>query len=822
MSDASRKKHGSPHSNSLPVKITGIVFWGMVLVGLLIAFVMLEDRESELATENTANAVLIEREILEHIREDHAPTLPIKNHEDGLQHVIKLLQPNMQFEALELGVQGDTVIFGNKNPDQEKVTLTLTDSALSTPLEMTVFFPSHKKAAGDYRKKILLGVGLLVVTFGLILQLILQRLLSRPFASMVESAKEFANGNTTKRFDEMRNDEFGFLAKFINRALDSILAQEETLRYTLDRITRSEIALSLEKERAEVTLQSITDAVITTNSAGEVQYLNPVAERMTGWKNADAHGLPLERVVQIAHENTHEAIANPVHECQKTNEVLTMGAHTALRQRDGQYISIEASAAPMHNERGEIIGAVMVCQDVSKARKLAQQLTYQASHDALTGLYNRLKFEEHLNLLLANTETGIQHALLYLDLDQFKIVNDTSGHMAGDELLRQLAIVLKKCIRQGDTLARLGGDEFGVLLESCSLERAAEIADKIRLEIQEFRFSWHDRSFEIGVSIGVAGITADNLNAASILSSADLACYAAKDLGRNRIHIYEPTDVDLLQRHGEMHWTTLIAQALEQDLFVLYAQPIVQAFDTIQNCRHWEVLLRIKNRDSEIIQPNAFIPAAERYNKMANIDRWVIRNVFSSIANGGFFTSTGGDRTISINLSGASIGDNDMLDYIITTSKQFKISLHEICFEVTETVAISNLTQAIRFINELRTHGCRFSLDDFGSGLSSFAYLKNLPVNYIKIDGSFVKDMLTDPIDRAMVETINQIGHIMQIQTIAECVENEETLVLLRQIGVNYVQGFHTGRPMPVSDTPDPESAPCCGEFAFYSDSISR
>jgi diguanylate cyclase (GGDEF)-like protein/PAS domain S-box-containing protein len=802
MSFASKQKPTDIISGGLPVKITGIVFWGMVLVGLLIAFIMLESKERELAAQNAASASLIGRELVEHIREDHSPISPLKNLHNDLLQVFNMLQPNLHFEAIELASQSDTLFLGSKNLAQDVITLTLQIASVQgeapASLQMTVFFPDLKKTAADYRKKILISIGLIVVAFGLILQRILQRLLSKPFFSMLASAEKFADGDIAARFDETRSDEFGFLAKFINRALDSSVEQQEELRDALVRTTQSEVALSREKERAEVTLQSIADAVITTNASGEVQYLNPVAERLTGWKNADAHGLPLETVIHIVHENSLEVMPNPVHECLKTNAVSTMSAHTALLQRDGLSLSIEASAAPMRNKQGEIIGAVMVCQDVSQARKLALQLTYQASHDALTGLYNRLKFEEHLNQLLANTEEHSQHALLYLDLDQFKIVNDTCGHMAGDELLRQLAGELKNCIRQGDILARLGGDEFGVLLENCNLERATEIADKIRLKVKEFRFAWHDKTFEIGASIGVAGITADNLNAANIMSAADLACYAAKDMGRNRVHIYQPTDTELLQRHGEMHWTTQITQALEEDRFVLYAQPIREISDAGRNSQHWEILLRIKNKDGGIIPPNAFIPAAERYNKMLSIDRWVVRNVFSAIAEGGFFTAPGSARVIAINLSGASLGDESMLDYICTTSKELGISLNEICFEITETVAISNLTKATHFINELKTRGCRFSLDDFGSGLSSFGYLKNLPVDYIKIDGGFVKDMVTDPIDRAMVEAINQIGHVMQIQTIAEWVENEETLTLLRQIGVNFAQGYHTGKPVPL------------------------
>lgn len=802
MSGEPQQTTGDDLPGGLPAKITGIVFWGMVLVGLLIAFIMLESKERELASQQAAHAALLGQEIIEHVREDPSPVPSIKNIQKELQQVFNTLQPVLHLEALELTSQNEILSFGRKNPAQDLITLTLQTSSAQNPalppLEMAAYFPSLEKAAADYRKKVLILIGLMVVAFGLVLQRILQHLLSRPFSSMVASAKKFADGDTAARFNDTRGDEFGFLAKFINRALDAIVKQQKELRDALIRTTQSEMALFNEKERAEVTLQSIADAVITTNSKGEVQYLNPVAERLTGWKNAEGHGLPLATIIRFVNEDTLEALPSPVDECMQTNSISTLNEQAALLQRDGSALSIEASAAPMRNQQGDTIGVVMVCQDVSQTRKLALQLTYQASHDALTGLYNRLKFEGRLNQLLGNTEKNGQHGLLYLDLDQFKIVNDTCGHMAGDELLRQLSAVLKSCIRQGDVLARLGGDEFGVLLENCDLQRAAGIAEKILASIKEYRFSWHDKTFEVGVSVGVVAITADNLNAANIMSSADMACYAAKDLGRSRVHIFQPNDAELLQRHGEMHWTTLIAEALEQNRFILYSQPISRISGSGKAEQHWEILLRIKDKNGEIIPPNTFIPAAERYNKMLSIDRWVIRNVFTAMSDGCFCATPDEERIISINLSGASLGDEQLLDYICATSKELGISLNEICFEITETVAISNLTKATHFIHELKAEGCRFSLDDFGSGLSSFGYLKNLPVDYIKIDGSFVKDMVADPIDRAMVEAINQIGHVMQIQTIAEWVENEETFTLLKKIGVNYAQGYHTGRPSPV------------------------
>ncbi|MFA5172462.1 MAG: EAL domain-containing protein [Sulfuriferula sp.] len=784
--------------SDLPLKITGIVFWGMVLVGLLIAFLMLASKEREIAAQNTHYAALVGRVLAAHINEaQKQDSSVIPNYQESLQQTFTMLQPSVHFSAITLTQPAGLLRAGEAHPTEAGISLLLSvNTSGAAPLRLTVYFPSVKHTEVMYRKQILISVGLVTMLFGLILQRILQRLLSQPFKSMVSRAQQFAQGDTEVRFDTSRSDEFGFLAKFINQALDSIVLQQTELRAALARTQESEEALAHEKERAEVTLQSIADAVITTNVAGEVQYLNPVAERLTGWSNADAQGLPVESVIQLVDEVTQSSIPNPIHECLKIDGVVTMSDHAALAQHHGQLLSIDVTAAPMRNDRGEFIGAVMVCQDVNNARKLALQLTYQASHDPLTGLYNRLKFEENLLHMLATTDASDQHALLYIDLDQFKIVNDTCGHMAGDELLRQLTRELKHNIRQSDTLARLGGDEFGVLLRNCSLTRAQAVADKIRQSVKEFRFAWHDKTFEIGASIGLVSITQDNLNAANIMSTADLACYTAKDGGRNRVHVFQSADIELMQRQGEMSWTTTITEALEKNRFVLYAQPIIGLSELDSSNLHWEVLVRIKDATGQIIPPNAFIPAAERYNKMSSIDRWVVLNVFKAIATGQHFVvPVGGKRVVAINLSGESLGDDEMLDYICTSAQQYGVSLHEICFEITETVAISNLSKATHFIRELKARGCRFSLDDFGSGLSSFGYLKNLAVDYIKIDGSFVKDMEVDPIDCAMVTAINQIGHVMQIKTIAEWVEDEATFNSLKRLGVNYAQGYHTGKP---------------------------
>lgn len=462
----------------------------------------------------------------------------------------------------------------------------------------------------------------------------------------------------------------------------------------------------------------------------------------------------------------------------------------------GKVLYVREIGEPEIDEQGTIIRTFGTLQDITDSKLVEERLSYQASHDALTGLINRREFEKRAERLLSTIKQDkSEHALCFMDLDQFKIVNDTCGHTAGDELLRQLGSVLANTVRYRDTLARLGGDEFGVLMEHCSLDDAHRVAASLQKTVQNFKFTWQEHDFKIGVSIGLVPVTSDTTNLTELMKQADAACYMAKDQGRNRIHIYHPEDTDLAKRHGEMQWVERLNQALEDDLFCLYAQPIVSINGSDDTGIHYELLIRMKDENGDIILPDEFLPAAERYNLITKIDCWVIEHAIDLLANDPVFLKK--INFCSVNLSGQSLTNPDILKFITNQVIESEIQCEKICFEITETAAISNLNGATKFISTLKRLGCQFALDDFGSGLSSFAYLKNLAVDYLKIDGMFVKDIVDDPIDYAMVKSINEIGQMMGMQTIAECVENDAIKGMLEKIGVNYVQGNGIGKPQP-------------------------
>ncbi len=558
-----------------------------------------------------------------------------------------------------------------------------------------------------------------------------------------------------------------------------------------------EEALFREKESAQITLRSIGDGVITTDADYNVEYINPIAEELTGWKVDDASGRPIDEIFRGFHEETCEPLENPLAVSIRRNRPIKSVRPTLLIRRDGNELYIENTASPIRNGNGDVTGGVLVFHDVSESRELNRRLSYHASHDILTGLVNRREFENRLERALKSARAReTAYALCYLDIDQFKIVNDSCGHSAGDALLGQLGALLKSKIRWRDTLARLGGDEFGVLLESCSLEEAMQTAEVLRVAVSEFKFMWDDRSFRLGVSIGVVPISADNEDVAALLSAADSACAAAKEAGRDRIHSFRENDIDLMRRRREMQWAARINNALEEDRFELYRQTILP-LQTEEPGVHYEILLRMRDESGGIVAPGLFIEAAERYSITPSIDRWVITNTFR------WLVSEADERErlalCSINLSGQSLGDDKFLPFVIDQFQMSGLDATKICFEITETAAIASYSQANRFINALKELGCKFALDDFGTGLSSFGYLKHFPVDFLKIDGSFVKEILHDPIDREMVRSINEIGHLTGKRTIAEFAENEEIITMLKGMGVDYAQGYGVSEPKPVA-----------------------
>ena len=565
--------------------------------------------------------------------------------------------------------------------------------------------------------------------------------------------------------------------------------------------------LARQRELAEITLRSIGEGVITTDQHGKTQYLNHIAEQLTGWTSQQAAGVDIGTTMRLIDELAENPAEHVAMKCMRLRQAIGVSAHTQLVTRDGRHIAVEDSAAPIWSNEGEILGAVVVFRDVSHERKLTRELSWNASHDTLTGLINRREFEAQIAAALhSSKDEGHEHALLYMDLDQFKIVNDTCGHGAGDLLLQLLAKMLQAQMRDSDILARLGGDELGVLLPHCPLGQAMRIADDLRQSIKNFRFVWQSNSFELGVSIGVVQINDSSKSMTELLIAADQACYLAKERGRNRVHLYQESDLRLAQRHGEMLWVSRLTEAFERHNFRLYAQPIVSLNSHPES--HDEVLIRIQNGKDDLILPGAFIPAAERYDMMVAIDRWVIQAVCRHVQSvrdsltpeqAYIDGRQPAPAQYSINLSGTSLGDEGLHDYILEQFSRYDIAPEQICFEITETAVIANLPKAQTFMDKLKTLGCRFSLDDFGSGLSSFAYLKALPVDFLKIDGVFIRDIASNAINRAMVKAINEVGHVMGIRTVAEYVEDEPTLATVRDLGIDYAQGYAVGELRPLT-----------------------
>ncbi|MDH3637416.1 MAG: EAL domain-containing protein [Gammaproteobacteria bacterium] len=609
---------------------------------------------------------------------------------------------------------------------------------------------------------------------------------------------------TRKRAEEALRKARDVLEVRVRERTDELMRTNEQLRREILDRKRAEALLLEEKERAEVTLHSIGDAVITTNADGVVEYMNPAAEATTGWALDQARGLLIEDVFEVIDEQNRTRVPNLVAQC--LNEDRTVGSpdHSVLLSQSGKEYAIQYSAAPIRTRDGTFVGAVLVFADVTEARRMAKQIAHQAAHDALTGLVNRREFEVRLDHALRSVkQSGNKHVLCYLDLDRFKFVNDTVGHVAGDELLKQVADLLRSKIRDRDTLARVGGDEFGLLLENCTIAKAAEIAQSLVAAFRDYRFTWAGRNFEIGASIGLAPISAQNENTVQILSQADLACYMAKEEGRNRARVYRQIGDTPDGLHLDFPQAAELRSALHDGRFHLYCQPIVPLSSEHGHPAYYELLLRMKDKGEGVQLPNTFLPAAERYGLLANIDRWVIRTSCIRYAE-----SFGRDLTtgMSINLSGDSLNDESLVGFVLQQFEEGAVPPEQVCFEITETAAISNLAHTTHIITTLKDLGCRFALDDFGRGLSSLSYLKQLPVDYVKIDGSFIREMAENRTDYAMVEAVNKLSHTIGIKTIAEYVESACVIDSLRNLGVDYGQGSAIGSPTPLESISAPVS----------------
>ncbi|MEN8204567.1 MAG: EAL domain-containing protein [Pseudomonadota bacterium] len=573
--------------------------------------------------------------------------------------------------------------------------------------------------------------------------------------------------------------------------------------YILDITSRKQAEFELEqaREHAQVTLHSIADAVITTDVNGQVEYMNPKAEQLTGWENSIARGLQLSRIFCLFNTESRTSLHEPVKQCLRHGEIIKSGSDASLERHDGELFSVQYSASPILVETGSALGVILVIQDVTEARQMQEKISFQATHDTLTGLINRAEFERRLNYAIESSCCAHEnHVLCHIDIDQLKIINDTCSPESGDGLIRDVTGQIQGCLRESDVLARVAGDEFGVLLKNCSPGGAVELVERILSAIRELRFTRCDRVFEVTASIGVAVLDSDTGSGTEVMIAADLACHAAKEAGGDRLHLYHSADQNLVHRHNEMQWVSKLTEAIESDRLVLYCQDIVPVIPDKDAGHHFEVLVRMLDDSGDIILPDRFLPAAEHYNLITGLDRWVISQSFVWYARHCTTAGSSGLDTISINLSGASVTDTGFLDYIKNQMKSFEVPPGIICFEITETAAIENIEAATDFIHELKRLGCRFTLDDFGSGLSSFAGLKNLPVDYLKIDGSFVRDMETDSVDCAMVSAIYQLASVLGIKTIAEFVANDNIRKKLADIGIDYVQGYGISKPLPLND----------------------
>jgi diguanylate cyclase (GGDEF)-like protein/PAS domain S-box-containing protein len=545
-------------------------------------------------------------------------------------------------------------------------------------------------------------------------------------------------------------------------------------------------------------LTSLAEAIITTDKDGRITFMNPAAEQLTGSEATAAAGKLLEEIVSLVDETDRRLLSDPVHQALTSGAPVNLSRRALLLSRtNGSERSIELSASPIRNADRELVGAVALLHDVTETRGLARQMSYQATHDALTGLVNRREFERRLEEAIESGHRGDgQHVLCYLDLDRFKLVNDTSGHLAGDSMLREVAKLLRDAVRDSDTVGRLGGDEFGTLLVGCPLEKARQIADDVTRAVGEYRFVWRDKIFNIGVSVGIVEISRESGTLEELLAAAATACYVAKKQGSGRVAVYSARDEALARHTGEIQWLQRLQAALKDNRFRLYTQVIVPAHGE-DGGPAMEVLVRLQDETGHELAPAEFMRAAERYRLMGLVDRWVVQTTLAALGRGAL--SVPASRSVAINISGQTLGDLQFLEFVVECLDSTGVTPAQVCFEITENAVIANLDHARRFVGVLHGIGCQFALDDFGSGVGSFSNLKNLPLDYLKIDGSFMRNLARDTVNQAMVTAMIKLARTLNFKVIAEQVEDTAALEAVRRMGVDYMQGYAIGRPQPLS-----------------------
>lgn len=568
------------------------------------------------------------------------------------------------------------------------------------------------------------------------------------------------------------------------------------------RISTEAVPAARPRSTAWETMDSLGEGIVTTDDKGRIDYLNRAAEQLTGRSMAETLGREFSELVKLVDELDRHELPDPVKQALSTQSRVTAGRRSLMLSHNGEERSIDLSVSPLKSPYGDQIGSVVLLRDVSELRGLTRQMSYQASHDALTGLVNRREFERRLQEVIDSARaSGMHHVLCYLDLDRFKTVNDTSGHLAGDSLLREVAALVKDTVRDSDTVGRLGGDEFGLILSGCPLDKASQIAEDVVRKLNDYRFVWKDKIFTIGVSVGLVEISRESGTMEELMNAADSACYVAKRNGHvaNHVHVYSARDEAVARQRGEIQWLQRLQIALKEHQFELLAQPIVAVLPGARD--HGpalEVFLRLRDEHvPEGIPPLEFLRAAERYRLMVDVDRWVVQTALTALGRGGIRLPEG--RSLAINLSGQTLADAGFLEFVVECLDHSGVMPQQLCFEVTENAVITNIEQARRFIGVLHGMGCRFALDDFGRGLSSFGNLKHLAIDYLKIDGTFIRNLGTDNVNQAMVSAMVKLARTLNFQIIAEQVEDASSLDAARRMGVDFVQGFELARPQPLA-----------------------